>query len=133
MQGPDGIELFHGYTYSAHPTACAAGIAALEIYAREGLLTRARTLAKTWEEAAHGLKGVPYVIDVRNYGLMCGIELEPVPGKPGARGYDTFIKCYQRGMLTRQSGDTIALSPPLVIEPAQIGQIFETLASVLRG
>jgi beta-alanine--pyruvate transaminase len=133
MQGPDGIELFHGYTYSAHPTACAAGIAALEIYAREGLLTRARTLAKTWEEAAHGLKGLPHVLDVRNYGLMCGIELEPIAGKPGARGYETFLKCYQRGMLTRQSGDTIALSPPLIIEPVQIGQIFETLASVLRS
>jgi len=133
MQGPDGIELFHGYTYSAHPVACAAAIAALDIYGREGLLTRARTLGKTWEEAAHGLKGLPNVIDVRNYGLVAAIELEPMKGKPGARGYDTFLKCYQRGMLTRQTADTIALSPPLVIEPAQIGQIFETLATVLRG
>ncbi|HUN75748.1 MAG TPA: aspartate aminotransferase family protein [Steroidobacteraceae bacterium] len=133
MQGPDGIELFHGYTYSAHPVACAAALAALDIYEREGLLTRARTLAKTWEEAAHGLKGLPNVIDVRNYGLVAAIELEPMKGKPGARGYDTFLKCYQRGMLTRQSADTIALSPPLVIEPAQIGQIFGTLATVLRG
>jgi beta-alanine--pyruvate transaminase len=133
MHGPDGIELFHGYTYSAHPVACAAGIAALEIYEREGLLTRVRTLAKTWEEAAHGLKGLPNVIDVRSYGLMAGIELAPITGKTGARGYDTFLKCYERGMLTRQSGDTIALSPPLIIEPAQIGQIFDTLAAVLRG
>jgi beta-alanine--pyruvate transaminase len=133
MQGPDGIELFHGYTYSAHPVACAAAIAALDIYRREGLLTRARTLAKTWEEAAHGLKGLPNVIDVRNYGLVAAIELEPIAGKPGARGYDTFLKCYQRGMLTRQAADTIALSPPLIVEPAQIGQIFDTLATVLRG
>jgi len=133
MQGPDGIELFHGYTYSAHPTACAAGIAALEIYKREGLLTRARTLAKTWEDAAHELRSLPHVVDVRNYGLMLGLELEPVAGKPGARGYDTFVKCFERGMLTRQSGDTIACSPPLIIDTAQIGQIFETLAGVLRG
>jgi beta-alanine--pyruvate transaminase len=133
MQGPDGIELFHGYTYSAHPVACAAGIAALEIYEREGLLTRARTLAKTWEDAAHELRSLPHVVDVRNYGLMLGLELEPFAGKPGARGYDTFVKCFQRGMLTRQSGDTIACSPPLIIEPAQIAQIFETLAAVLRG
>jgi beta-alanine--pyruvate transaminase len=133
MHGPDGIELFHGYTYSAHPVACAAGIAALQIYEREGLLTRARTLAKTWEDAAHGLKGLPNVIDVRNYGLVAAIELAPIQGKPGARGYDTFLKCYQRGMLTRQTADTIALSPPLIIEPAQIGQIFDTLGAVLRG
>jgi beta-alanine--pyruvate transaminase len=133
MQGPDGIELFHGYTYSAHPVACAAAIAALEIYAREGLLTRAHTLAKTWEDAAHELRSLPHVVDVRNYGLMLGLELEPVAGKPGARGYDTFVKCFQRGMLTRQSGDTIACSPPLIIEPAQIGQVFETLAGVLRA
>jgi beta-alanine--pyruvate transaminase len=133
MQGPDGIELFHGYTYSAHPVACAAGIAALEIYEREGLLTRARTLAKTWEDAAHSLRELPNVIDVRNYGLMAAVELAPAAGKPGARGYDAFLKCYQRGMLVRQTGDTIALSPPLIIEPAQITQIFETLADVLRS
>lgn len=133
MQGPDGIELFHGYTYSAHPTACAAGIATLEIYKREGLLTRARTLAKTWEDAAHELRSLPHVVDVRNYGLMLGLELAPVAGKPGARGYETFVKCFQRGMLTRQSGDTIACSPPLIIDTAQIGQVFDTLAAVLRG
>ncbi len=133
MQGPDGIELFHGYTYSAHPVACAAANAALDIYSREGLLTRARSLAKTWEDAAHTLRELPHVIDVRNYGLMAGIELEPIAGRPGARGFDVFLKCYQRGMLVRQSGDTIALSPPLIIEPAQISQIFETLTGVLKG
>ncbi|HTV52154.1 MAG TPA: aspartate aminotransferase family protein [Steroidobacteraceae bacterium] len=131
MQGPDGIELFHGYTYSAHPVACAAALATLGIYARESLLTRAKTLAKDWEEAAHSLRGLPHVIDVRNYGLILGLELEPLAGKPGARGFQVFLKCFERGMLVRQTADTIALSPPLVIERAQIQQIFETLASVL--
>ncbi|MGH8149879.1 MAG: aspartate aminotransferase family protein [Steroidobacteraceae bacterium] len=133
MQGPDGIELFHGYTYSAHPVACAAGIAALEIYEREGLLTRAKSLSKTWEDAAHQLRGLPHVIDVRNYGLILGLELEALPGKVGARGFDVFLKCFERGVLVRQTGDIIALSPPLVIEPKHIEQIFETLRSVLRG
>ncbi len=133
MQGPDGIELFHGYTYSAHPVACAAGIATLEIYEREGLLTRAKSLSKAWEDAAHSLRGLPQVIDVRNYGLILGLELEPLPGKAGARGFDVFLKCFERGVLVRQTGDIIALSPALVIEPAQIDQIFETLRSVLRG
>ncbi len=133
MQGPDGIELFHGYTYSAHPVACAAGIATLEIYRREGLLTRAKSLSKIWEDAAHALRGAPHVIDVRNYGLILGLELEPLPGKVGARGFDVFLKCFERGVLVRQTGDIIALSPPLIIEKAQIEQIFETLSSVLRA
>jgi beta-alanine--pyruvate transaminase len=133
MQGPDGIELFHGYTYSAHPVACAAGLAALGIYEREGLLTRARALAQDWEQAAHGLKGLPHVVDVRNYGLICGIELAPQAGKPGARGFEVFLKCFERGVLVRQTGDIIALSPPLIIERAQIGRIFDTLSEVLRA
>ncbi|HXS27561.1 MAG TPA: aspartate aminotransferase family protein [Steroidobacteraceae bacterium] len=133
MQGPDGIELFHGYTYSAHPVACAAGLATLDIYAREGLLTRAKSLSKDWEEAAHGLRGLPHVIDVRNYGLILGLEMQPIAGKPGARGFDVFVKCFERGLLVRQTGDIIALSPPLIIERAQIGQIFETLSAVLRA
>jgi beta-alanine--pyruvate transaminase len=133
MQGPDGIELFHGYTYSAHPVACAAGLATLGIYEREGLLTRARTLSKDWEEAAQKLRGLPHVIDVRTYGLICGIELESQPGKPGTRGYQTFVKCFERGVLVRQTGDIIALSPPLIVERAQIDRIFGTLSEVLRA
>jgi beta-alanine--pyruvate transaminase len=133
MHGPDGIELFHGYTYSAHPVACAAGIAALDIYAREGLLTRAKSLAREWEDAAHSLRGLPHVIDVRNYGLILGLELDPLAGKPGARGFDVYLRCFERGVLVRQTADIIALSPPLIIERAQIQQIFETLAAVLRG
>ena len=131
MQGPEGIELFHGYTYSAHPSACAAGLATLGIYQRDGLLTRVKSLAPQWEEAAHALRGLPHVADVRNYGLMLGLELEGLPGQPGARGFEVYRQCFERGVLVRQSGDIIALSPPLIIEPGQIGQIFETLRAVL--
>jgi beta-alanine--pyruvate transaminase len=133
MQGADGIELFHGYTYSAHPVACAAGLAALGIYEREGLLTRAHTLARDWEEQAHGLKGLPHVIDVRTYGLICGLELSSQTGKPGARGFDVFQKCFERGVLVRQTGDIIALSPPLIVERPHIERIFGTLSEVLRA
>ena len=133
MQGADGIELFHGYTYSAHPAACAAGLATLGLYEREGLLTRAASLGKYWEDAAHALRGLPHVIDVRNYGLILGLELEPIPGKVGTRGYEVFTRCFERGVLVRQTGDVIALSPPLIVEKAQIDQIFGTLSEVLRG
>ncbi|MBV9343377.1 MAG: aspartate aminotransferase family protein [Gammaproteobacteria bacterium] len=132
MQGPEGIELFHGYTYSAHPSACAAGLASLDIYRREGLLTRAKSLAPQWEEAAHGLRELPHVLDIRNYGLILGLELAGESGRPGARGFEVYRRCFERGVLVRQSGDIIALSPPLIIEPAQIEQIFETLRAVLR-
>jgi beta-alanine--pyruvate transaminase len=134
MQGPEGaIELFHGYTYSAHPTACAAGLATLEIYEREGLLTRAKTLARYWEDAAHSLKGLPHVIDIRNYGLILGLELASIPGKVGARAFEVYTKCFDRGLLIRQTGDILALSPPLIIERPQIDQIFATLTEVLKG
>jgi beta-alanine--pyruvate transaminase len=132
MQGPDGIELFHGYTYSAHPTACAAGIATLAIYEKEQLLTRAKSLARYWEDAAHALKGSPSLIDIRNYGLIGALEFEPIPGKPGARAFDVYLKCFERGLLTRQTGDILALSPPLVVERQHIDQIFGTLAEVLK-
>jgi beta-alanine--pyruvate transaminase len=133
MHGPDGIELFHGYTYSAHPVACAAGLATLDIYRREGLLTRARTLAGQWEDAAHALQGLPHVIDVRNYGLILGLELAPVAGKAGARAFEVYAKCFERGLLVRQSADILALSPPLTITPAQIDEMFGILSAVLRG
>jgi beta-alanine--pyruvate transaminase len=134
MQGPENvIELFHGYTYSAHPTACAAGLATLGIYEREGLLTRAKTLHKTWEDAAHSLRGLPHVIDVRNYGLILGLELESISGKVGARAFDAYQKCFERGLLIRQTADIIALSPPLIVQPAQIDQIFSTLGEVLKS
>ena len=134
MQGPEGsIELSHGYTYSAHPTACAAGVATLGIYEREGLLTRAKSMARYWEDAAHSLRGLPHVIDVRNYGLILGLELESIPGKVGTRAFDVYVQCFERGLLIRQTGDILALSPPLIVERTHIDQMFGTLAQVLRG
>jgi beta-alanine--pyruvate transaminase len=133
MQGPDGIELAHGYTYSGHPTACAAGLATLKIYESEGLLSRAKSLHRYWEDAAHSLKGLPYVIDIRNYGLMLGLEFESIPGKVGARTYEVFTKCFERGLLTRAAGEVLACSPPLIVERPQIDQIFLTLSEVLKG
>ena len=133
MTGPDNaIELFHGYTYSGHPVACAAGIAALDIYQEEGLLTRAAEMEAYWEEAAHSLRGLPHVIDVRNLGLVVGIELEPRPDRPGTRAFDVHVACFERGMLVRMTGDILAMSPPLIIEKEQIDQLFETLADVLK-
>jgi beta-alanine--pyruvate transaminase len=133
MQGPEGaIELFHGYTYSAHPVACAAGIATQEIYRREGLLQRAREVGKAWEDGVHSLKGLPHVIDLRNLGLIGAVELEPIAGKPGARAYAAFVRAFEKGLLIRVTGDIIALSPPLIIEPGHIDQVFTRLAEVLR-
>ncbi|MDA0268026.1 MAG: aspartate aminotransferase family protein [Cyanobacteria bacterium] len=126
-----GIEFAHGYTYSGHPVACAAGLATLDIYEAEGLFNRVQTLAAPWEAAAHSLKGARHVIDVRNLGLLAGIELEPTE-KPGARGFEVFLRCFEQGLFVRAAGDTIALSPPLIIEPSQIDQIFSTLANVLN-
>jgi beta-alanine--pyruvate transaminase len=132
MKGPDGIELFHGYTYSAHPTACAAALATQDIYQREGLLTRAAELAKPFEDAVHSLRSAPNVIDIRNLGLVAGIELAPRPGAPGARGYEALVKCFEKGLLIRVTGDIIALSPPLIISTAQIDELVTGLGEVLK-
>lgn len=132
MQAPEnGIELFHGYTYSGHPVACAASMAALDIYQKEGLFTRVQELADYWENAAHSLRDLPHVVDIRNIGLLAAIELEPIPGKPGARGFETFLGCYEKGTLVRAAGDNIALSPPLIVEKHHIDQLFGTLSEVL--
>jgi len=131
MDAPEGIELFHGYTYSGHPLACAAGIATLDTYAEEGLLTRAQSLEKHFEDALHALKGTRHVIDVRNIGLMGALELEPRPGKPGARTYDTFLKVFEAGVLIRWTGNVLAFSPPLIVEKAQIDRIFDTVRTAL--
>jgi len=130
---PAGIELFHGYTYSGHPLAAAAGLATLEVYRTEGLFDRAASLASYWEDALHSLRGLPHVIDIRNLGLVGGIELEPREGSPGARGYDVFVDCFNRGALVRVTGDIIALSPPLIIEKPQIDTLVETLATAIRA
>jgi beta-alanine--pyruvate transaminase len=131
MQGPAGIELFHGYTYSAHPIACAAGLAALRLYEDEGLLTRARSIAATFEQAVHSLRGLPHVIDIRNYGLVAGIELEPA-ATSGARAFDVYLECFERGLLIRTTGDTIALSPALVVEPTHLDELIGILGTALR-
>jgi beta-alanine--pyruvate transaminase len=130
---PDSIELFHGYTYSAHPLAAAATVAALDIYQRDGLFERARSLSAQFEQAAHALRGAPHVRDIRNLGLVAGIELESREGRPGSRGYEVFLRCLERGVLVRYTADILAFSPPLIVEPAQIEQLFTTLADVLKG
>ena len=133
MTGPDNaIELFHGYTYSGHPTACAAGLATMEIYEEEGLLTRGGELAETWQDALHSLKDAPNVVDIRNLGLVGAIELAPRAGAPGARAYDVFVDCFQKGLLTRVTGDVIALSPPLIIEKEQIATIVSMIGDALK-
>jgi beta-alanine--pyruvate transaminase len=133
MQGPPGaIELFHGYTYSAHPAACAAGLASLGIYQRENLLTRAKQMARAFEQAVHSLRGLPHVIDVRNYGLVAGIELDPIAGSPGARAFGVYLKCFERGLLIRTTGDIIALSPALIIEPKHIDELIGILSQALK-
>lgn len=120
---PNGIELFHGYTYSGHPLACAAGLATLELYRAEGLFERVAELAPYWESAVHSLRDVPGVVDVRNMGLVAGIELESKPGAVGARAMEAFIKCFERGVLVRVTGDVIAMSPPLIVEKGQIDEL----------
>ncbi|HMK71874.1 MAG TPA: aminotransferase class III-fold pyridoxal phosphate-dependent enzyme, partial [Myxococcaceae bacterium] len=127
-----GIEFFHGYTYSGHPLACAAGLATLELYRREGLFERAAKLAPVWEEAVHSLKGLPNVIDVRSLGMVAGIELAPRGGKVGARGTDALVEAFRNGILIRVTGDIIALSPPLIIEQKQIEQLIDVLGGVLK-
>lgn len=133
MTGPEAaIELFHGYTYSGHPIACAAGLATLDIYAEEGLLTRAAELAAKWQEAMHSLRGAPHVVDIRTIGLVVGIELESRAGAVGARAYDIFVDCFEKGLLIRVTGDIIALSPPLIVEPGQIDDMVSVLGDALK-
>ncbi len=133
MTGPEHvIEFTHGYTYSAHPLACAAALGTLDTYAEEGLLTRGAQMAPYFENALHSMKGSRHVIDVRNIGLVGGVELEPIPGQPGKRAFDIFLECWERGVLIRTTGDTIAMSPPLIIEKSHIDQLVGTLADVLK-
>ncbi len=133
MQGPEHmIEFFHGYTYSGNPIASAAGLATLETYREEGLLTRGAELGDYWAEALHSLKDAPHVIDIRNIGLIGAIELEPIKGEPTKRAFSAFLKAYDDGLLIRTTGDIIALSPPLIIEKQHIDEIVEKLRSVLN-
>jgi len=128
-----GIEFFHGYTYSGHPLAAAAGLATLDVYREEGLFARAAELAPYWEAAVHSLRGSPNVIDVRNLGLVGAVELAPRDGKVGARGADVMVECFaNENLLIRVTGDIIAMSPPLIVEREQIDQIIERLGKALR-
>ncbi|MDK3023357.1 aspartate aminotransferase family protein [Cupriavidus taiwanensis] len=129
---PGTIELLHGYTYSGHPVAAAAAIATLDLYQRENLFGRAAELAPVFEAAVHGVRGAPHVKDIRNYGLVAGIELESRPGQPGARAYGAFLKCLELGVLVRYTGDILAFSPPLIISEAQIGELFDTVKKALQ-
>jgi len=133
MQGPEkAIELFHGYTYSAHPLACAAAIATLDVYRDEGLLTRAAQLEAHWEQAMHSLADCPNVIDVRNIGLIGAIELAPRAGAPGTRAFDAFTRAFHdEDLLIRVTGDIIAMSPPLIVSASQIDEIVTRLRRVL--
>ena len=130
---PAGIELFHGYTYSGHPLASAAAIATLELHRAEDLPGRSLAMEPYFEDAAHSMRDAPGVIDVRNIGLVAGIELAPRPGKPGARAMDVFRTCFDQGVLTRVTGDIVALSPPLIVERPHVDRLFGTLADALRA
>jgi beta-alanine--pyruvate transaminase len=125
------IELFHGYTYSAHPVAAAAAVATLDLYRRDDLFGRAASLAPVFEAAAHALRDARYVKDIRNVGMVAGIELEPRDGAPGARAYEAFVKCFEAGVLVRFTGDILAFSPPLIVNEEQIQHIFKTVRDVL--
>src|SRR5882724_7134218 len=133
MNGPENaVDLFHGYTYSAHPLACAAASAVLDIYRDENLFARSAELSPYWEEGVHSLKGLPNVVDIRNLGLAAGIDLAP-KGAVGTRGYEAFSKAFELGLMVRQSGDAIAMSPPLVIEKTQIDEIIDITARTIKA
>jgi beta-alanine--pyruvate transaminase len=133
MQGPEyGIELFHGYTYSGHPVATAAGIAALDLYEEEGTFERARALEPLFEKAVHSLRDAPHVVDIRNFGLMGAIELAPREGAPGARGLDMHIGCFEQGVLVRNGMDTLVFAPFFTADADYIQQVFSTVRQVLN-
>ena len=134
QQGPEEqIEFFHGYTYSGHPLASAAAIATLDVYKEEDLFERTKDLAPYFEEAIHSLKGLPHVIDIRNMGLMGGVELKPIAGSPGKRAHSVFMNCYENGVLVRAAGDTIALTPSFIASKSHIDQIVGTIKSALKA
>ncbi|VAW14645.1 Omega-amino acid--pyruvate aminotransferase [hydrothermal vent metagenome] len=133
MTGPEHlIEFMHGYTYSGNPMAAAAGLATLETYKEEGLLTRGAELADYWQEALHSLKGEPHVVDVRNIGLIGAVELSPIDGEPSKRAFSAFIKAFESGLLIRTTGDIIAMSPPLIVEKHHIDEIISKLRGILK-
>ena len=131
--GPDYmLEFAHGYTYSAHPVACAAGIAALDVLVKEDMVNRVKTLAPYFEQAVHSLKGVQHVTDIRNYGLAAGFTIDALPGEPARRPYEIAMKCFQKGFYVRYGGDTIQLAPPFVMEKSEIDSLINALGDALR-
>jgi beta-alanine--pyruvate transaminase len=130
---PGGIELFHGYTYSGHPLAAAAAIATMELHRSEDLPGRAKAVEAEWQEAAHAMRDLPHVTDVRDFGLIAGIEMEPRPGAAGQRALDVFRRCFDDGVLVRVTGDIVALSPPLIVERPHMDRIFGTLSDAIRA
>ena len=133
MSGPEGaVELAHGYTYSGHPLACAAGLATLDTYREEGLFERAAELSSYWADALHSLQEFPHVIDIRNMGLMGAIELEPIEGHPTKRAFSAFLKVYEKDCMIRTTGDIIAMSPPLIIQKSEINRLVDTVGTVLK-
>ena len=128
-----GIELFHGYTYSGHPLAAAAGIATLALYHEERLFERSRSLETYWADAIHSLRAQNHIIDCRTFGLVAGIELKPRPDAPGQRANELFVNCFDNGLLVRATGDTVALSPPLIVEKAQIDQMIDVISTSLKN
>ena len=135
MKGPEHVvELFHGYTYSAHPLACAAGLATLDLYREENLFERAKKLELKWAQAAMSLKGLPNVLDIRTVGLTVGIDLASKPDAVGRRGYEAMTKGFHEEDVTlRAVGDTLALSPPLIVTEAQIDELFGKVAKLIRA
>jgi beta-alanine--pyruvate transaminase len=132
MTGPEHlVEFFHGYTYSGHPLAAAAGLAALDVYAEEGLFERARRMERVLEDAVHGLEGLPRVVDVRNFGLAAAVELEPIAGQPTLRSLQAFLKCYELGVFVRQSAEALVVGPPLTITDAEIGMMVDAMRKAI--
>src|SRR6202142_1999212 len=135
MTGPEHvIELFHGYTYSGHPLACAAGLATLDLYRDENLFERARKLEAPWGEAAMSLKGLPNVLDIRPVGLTVGIDLASKPDAVGKRGFEAMeLAFHEQDLMIRGVGDTLALSPPLIVSESQIGEIFDKVGKIIKA
>jgi beta-alanine--pyruvate transaminase len=135
MHGPEHVvEFFHGYTYSAHPLACAAGLAALDLYRDEDLFARARKIEPTWCDAAMTLKGNPRVLDIRCVGLTAGIDLASRPDAVGKRGYEAMERGFHdEGIMFRTVGDSIAVTPPLIVSESQIGEIFDKVGKVIKA
>jgi beta-alanine--pyruvate transaminase len=131
--GGRGIELFHGYTYSGNPPAAAAGLAAMDIYQQENLFNRPADIIQYWEDALHSLRSLPNVIDIRNLGFMGAVELAPRPDAPGSRAYDVMVDCYRSGAVIRITGDTIAFSPPLIVERTHIDELMYILGNSLKN